>query len=74
MEVHDWANPDSWPVLDYTDTGCYCGKGSLGTTVNPLDRLCMAEFIKQMDMDETPVKGDTKVEVHVMIFFIFFIT
>ncbi|CAB1321812.1 unnamed protein product [Coregonus sp. 'balchen'] len=22
------ANPDSWPVLDYTDYGCYCGKGS----------------------------------------------
>lgn len=26
----------------------------------------MAEFIKQMDMNETPVKGDTKVEVNVI--------
>uniref|UniRef100_A0AAZ3PZB5 Phospholipase A(2) n=1 Tax=Oncorhynchus tshawytscha TaxID=74940 RepID=A0AAZ3PZB5_ONCTS len=41
MEVHDWANPDSWPVLDYANTGCYCGKGSLGTPVNPLDRYAV---------------------------------
>lgn len=39
--------PTLTAVLDYTDTGCYCGKGSLGTTVNPLDRYAVKTCILQ---------------------------
>uniref|UniRef100_A0AAY4AYJ5 Phospholipase A2 n=1 Tax=Denticeps clupeoides TaxID=299321 RepID=A0AAY4AYJ5_9TELE len=39
-ELIECVLPKSYPLIDFGDYGCYCGKGGSGVAVDQLDRCC----------------------------------